>query len=92
MRFWIEEYAFGEGETTILREQIKVCCFRQCQMRRADEGKIQLPRAACELGIVAGLRQSGRNFRRDLDQVPINKGVLCSQAMGCVLGQPSGVS
>lgn len=24
VRFWLEEYAFGEGETTLLREQIKV--------------------------------------------------------------------
>ncbi len=24
VRFWLEEYAFGEGETAILREQIEV--------------------------------------------------------------------
>ena len=24
IRFWIEEYAFSEGETTLLREQIEV--------------------------------------------------------------------
>ncbi len=24
VRFWIEEYAFGEGETALLREQIEV--------------------------------------------------------------------
>ena len=24
VRFWLEEYAFGEGETILLREQIKV--------------------------------------------------------------------
>ena len=60
-------------------------------MKRADERIHQLPRAPCELGVVAGLRQSGSNFRRDLDQVLINEGVLCAQAMGCVLGQPAGI-
>ena len=29
MRFWLEEYAFGEGETVILREQIQVHHFQE---------------------------------------------------------------
>lgn len=40
VRFWLEEYAFSEGETALLREQIKVealltvtmCCLPRCQV------------------------------------------------------------
>lgn len=31
LRFWLDEYAFTPGETTLLKEEIEVCVTAACQ-------------------------------------------------------------
>lgn len=44
LRFWIDEYAFSEGETAILRENIYVRPAR-------DPPAVMLPGPVCELSL-----------------------------------------